>query len=100
MLHRYRIVPNPSGRGKTVTRRKTYKDKEDSPKMATSEMCVDDLIREDNMSNVAIGESCHLLATCISEQVKETVSLCHPCSFEHARPTNLGRGHFLKVTPY
>lgn len=32
-------------------------------------MC-DDSIREDNMNNVANGESCHLLA--ISKQVKET----------------------------
>lgn len=37
--------------------------------MATSEKCVDDYNRENNMNKVANGESCHLLA---SEQVKET----------------------------
>lgn len=51
-------------------RYKVYKspNKEDPPKMATSEMCVDDSIRDDNIKNVANGESCHLLA--LSEQVK------------------------------
>lgn len=64
---RKRKNSNPS---KNV-RYKVYEspNKEDPPKMATSEMCVDDSIREDNMNFVANGESCHLLA--ISEQVKE-----------------------------
>lgn len=44
-------------------------NKEDPSKMATSEMCVDDYNRVNNMNKVANGESCHLLA---SEQVKET----------------------------
>lgn len=56
--------------------------------MATSEICLDDSIRKDNMNKVANGETCHLLA--VSVQVKETNYFLTPSpahSNTQGRPT-------------